>query len=248
MSYSDPNFWQIVGVITAFLIMAITLYVQRSRKSLAFKVLTETSLISIGEELKGKLQVTLDGASVKNVHLVIIKVWNNGNVSIAKSDFEKPMLFSFSEQVNILSAKIIEKTPQSLEPNLALVSSNQFSIEPLLLNRQDSFTVKLLVADYLSKLSINARLNGVKDIKRVESIFASFRWKASITVLLMVVIIVLISGLLFPSWLEQGTKGIGSLVITVLAAIIGLLSSIKNFVDVVKEQDKVDTVEEQDRK
>lgn len=248
MNYSDPNFWQLVGIITAVLIMAITLYVQRSHKSLAFKVLTETSLISIGDELKGKLQVTLDGASVQNVHLVIVRIWNNGNVSIAKSDFEKPMLFSFPEQVNILSAKVIEKTPQSLEPTLALVSRNQFSIEPLLLNKQDSFTVKLLVADYLSKLSINARLNGVKDVKRVESIFASFRLKASIAILLMVVGIAIISVAVFPDWLSQGTKGVGSLIFTVIAAVLGFLSSIKGFVDVFREQDKIDTVKEQDKK
>ena len=248
MNYSDPNFWQIVGIITAVLIMAVTLYIQRNHKSLAFKVLTETSLISIGDELKGKLQVTLDGASVQNAHLVIIRIWNNGNVSIAKSDFEKPMLFSFSEQVNILSAKVIEKTPQSLEPALALVSRNQFSIEPLLLNKQDSFTVKLLIADYLSKLSINARLNGVKDVKRVESIFASFRWKASIAILLMVVGAALLLGAVYPAWLEQGAKGTGSLIFTLLALLAGLSSSIKGFVDIFKEQDKIDSVKESDKK
>ncbi len=241
MDYSNPNFWQVVSIVAAVVIMLITLYIQRRKKSLVYTILTEAPLLSVDDEIKGKLQITLDGISVQNVHLILIKIWNNGNTPIATIDFEKPLKILLNDNVNILSAKVLDRKPKNLDPNLKIISQNQFAIEPLLLNKQDSFTIRFLAAEYISEIAVNARINGVKDIKRVSSIFASDRWKYSVIVLSLAIAIVIISFWIFPEWKSEGVEGIVILIVTALAGFIGILDAlgtIASWRDIVRETSK----------
>lgn len=228
MDYKDPNFWTIISIIAGFVIMIVTLYVQRRHKSLVYTLLTETQLLSVDDEIKGKLQITLDGIAVQDVHLVLLRFWNNGNTPITKSDFdEEPLKISLPNGTKILSVKVVEKKPGTLQPKLILTSPNEFMIKPLLLNKQDHFTIKFLAAEYANNLSVQARIVGVKDVKRISSIIATLKWQYPLIVLGIALLFTITSLWLYPQWLTVGFKGIIVLFAVFLASIIGFISNFK---------------------
>ena len=62
-----------------------------------------------------------------------ITVNNWGNEAIRVDDFERPLRFSWSEPATILTAEVIEVSPESLQPTIR-VGVNEMVVDPLLLN------------------------------------------------------------------------------------------------------------------
>lgn len=86
----------------------------------------------------------------------------DGNVAIAPTDFERPLSFSFGDGSRILSAEIIKTYPITLKPTLNLLS-NRVSLEPVLLNGNDTLTIKLLIFQYGGQVIPDARAAGVRE-------------------------------------------------------------------------------------
>lgn len=168
----DP-IWQFVGVTVACtcglvpIILSVFFFIfQHQYKSLAYEVLAETDLITIKEEVKGKLQVLYETVPVDNVSLVIMKIVNNGSVPLESSDFENPIIVSLNDNAKILDAQIIETVPGSLQPILSHQESS-LAVEPLLLNNGDYITIKAVVTHYKSPPEVKARIVGVKNVSRI---------------------------------------------------------------------------------
>ncbi len=166
----DPLF--ILGVITVFVTIAVPViifFLERKRKSLIYGVLANTSLIALDEEIKGKIKILFDDISVQKVHLLILEILNDGNVPIESSDFERPLTFSFGENTQILSFEIVKTEPDDF--NLQFNTfDNHIGLISLLINRKDSFQLKLLLAEFDGEIKVEARINGVKKVKEVKDI------------------------------------------------------------------------------
>lgn len=161
----DP-LWTFIGAILAVLaiVVSISLWMlQRRKKKLGYDVLSNLSLLTVREELEGRLKVLFDENPVKNVHLFVLRVVNNGNVPITPSDFERPLSLVFGENSNVLSAQVTETSPKNLKIELT-TQRDRITFVPLLLNQKDSITVKLLVSDYKGPLVADARITGVRDV------------------------------------------------------------------------------------
>ena len=94
----DP-LWQFVGAIFGLVAIGIAIlifWLQRTRKSLGYEVISNTSLLTIKEELEGKLQILYEKESVNNVQLIVIKLINTGNLPIASNDYELPLRLIFN--------------------------------------------------------------------------------------------------------------------------------------------------------
>ena len=161
----DP-LWTFVGVVFALLAVIITVviyFAQRKKKKLSYEIVSTTQLLGVKEEIKGKVKVLYEGSEVKNVHLLTIKFINTGNVPIASSDYERPLVMNVNEGATVLTHEIINEEPENIGIKVD-VDGCEFNFSPVLLNPKDSFTVKALVSDLEGKPKIDGRINGVKSI------------------------------------------------------------------------------------
>jgi hypothetical protein len=162
----DP-FWQFVGATLALVGIAVSVvlyYLQRRRKALSYDVVSRTPLMSVKEEVQGRVQILFDGTPVSAAHMVVIRVTNSGNVPIVPSDFLRPLKFGFGETVQILSAEIMETSPSNVEASLES-DSKAVVLTPVLLNAGDTVTFKVLLAQFAGKIEVDGRVVGVKQVQ-----------------------------------------------------------------------------------
>src|ERR1043165_4667724 len=104
----------------ALLVALITLlYFQwwRNRKRLSYDIRSAVLLVSAEEEIRDKVEIRFEGQPVKNVHLVVIKIINDGYVPIKKDDFEQPIRIIFRE-AKILTAEKVKLYPDNLATDI----------------------------------------------------------------------------------------------------------------------------------
>lgn len=164
----DP-IWQFIGAFLALIAIGMSIYLfilQKNKKALSYRIITETALLTVNEEIKGKLKIVYENVPVQDVHLLVMKIENSGNVPITSSDFEEPLTFSFGETTQILSAETTDVVPRTLKPIISIKDSNKIILEPTLLNGKDNFVVKLLLAQYNKYILPEARIIGVGEIRK----------------------------------------------------------------------------------
>lgn len=164
----DP-LWQFVGaaLAVAALIASFVIYrLQRLRKGVTYDVLSRTNLLTVREELEGKLQVLYEGEPAKSLSLLVLKLWNSGNQPILATDYERPISFGTGEASRLLTADVTEAEPLGLQVDYE-ISGNKLVLKPMLLNPGDSVTLKLLVRDAGARLVPDSRIVGVKSLHRL---------------------------------------------------------------------------------
>lgn len=135
---------------------------QRRKKALSYEILSQTPLLSVKEEVKGKVEILFDKKPVQQVHLVEIRLVNSGNVPIKAEEFERPINLSFGEEAQIFTAEVAETTPKSLRAKV-VIEKKIVVLQPTLLNEGDSIKLKMLVAKF-AKVNLDGRIVGVKEI------------------------------------------------------------------------------------
>lgn len=171
---------------------------QMKKKKLSWEVLSITSLVNDNDkDIRKKLKILLDGTEVDgNLSLVLLRIVNNGDIPIKMDDFNEDI--EISCEYPIVWASIKNKKPGNLNPEIEtelLELFNMLRVKPLLLNRWDEFTIKLLVntkekQEENNLIAVDSRIEGIKEIEKFK---APFPIKAiSIYVLLMVAISLLL--------------------------------------------------------
>lgn len=163
----DPA-WQFVGAAIALIALAVTFliyWLQKQRKAIGYEVVSKNQLLTVREELEGRLQVLYEGQPARDICLLVIRLTNTGNVAVATADYERPVSFSTGQSSKILSAVVTEVDPENLVVALQSEES-RVVIDPVLLNSKDSITLKLLVSDFSGTISTDGRIVGVKAIER----------------------------------------------------------------------------------
>lgn len=165
--FRDPiilQFWAVVVSLLGIIISIVIALSQRTRMGLVYYVLTETALLSIDDEIKQKISIKYGNKKVQNIHLVILKIENRGNIAIASSHYEQPLIFSFPES-EIISNEVIEVSPKNLKP-IVTIEASRLLINPILLNKKDYIVNKLIFSKYRKIINVDARIIGVKEIFR----------------------------------------------------------------------------------
>ena len=249
--------WQFVGAFFGLvaIIVSIVLYrTQRRRKALSYEIISRTSLLSIEDEIKGKLEIFFNGKPVQDVHLIVFKIINSGNVPIVSTDYERPLKLNFGE-AQVLTAEVAETNPNNLQVSVKIEETPFVSkgrlvtelqpvtvwgttkvvLEPVLLNSEDSITFKFLVSR-LDEISVDGRIVGVKDIKatarQAQNLFQSLGGvvaKLGIGALLVGVSIIVLSAVLDSS--DGVAFGfvlalVGPFVMTVLLGVLNILEAL----------------------
>lgn len=166
----DPM-WQFIGAIlaAAAIFISIALYLrQRRRKDLSYEIVSRTPLLSVStraQEIKKQLQILFNGKPVQQVHLIVIKIINSGNMPILSTDYERPVSLNLGEEAQILTAEVVETDPDSLRTS-ARIEGKSVVLTPSLLNEKDSITLKMLVSRFVNQITVDGRIVGVKNIRK----------------------------------------------------------------------------------
>jgi hypothetical protein len=176
--------WTAGATILAAVAIGVSIYLtrrSRSKKILSYRV-SVTELVSVHGDAKDKIEISYEGETVENVHLVEVGLRNAGNVPIVRSDFEVPISIALGEGSEVLSAEVSGAEPSELSPDLEVAkgegrpgtgstrssegeeSVTEVSLEPALLNPGDRLTIKILVSDLVGAPDLDYRIVGVRTL------------------------------------------------------------------------------------
>ena len=159
----DPMVRTILAALATCLTV-VFFFVARRRKGLSY-MLSDARVLGVHEAVNpSRVEILFDGAPVTDVRLVIITVTNSGNESIRVDDFDRALRFSWAEPTRILTAEVIEASPEGLQPTIR-TGANEITVDPLLLNPGDWLRIKTLINN-VGKLSVDARVVGLKRISK----------------------------------------------------------------------------------
>lgn len=160
---AEWDFWAVVLAVIAILVTIIIYWLQRNKKELVLEIIANTKLLA---DTNSQIKVFFGETQIKNPSILILKLTNTSKAAIGANDFETPFVFTCPK------AKILEVNSNSIIKNLQLKhqsSETEITIEPLLLNPKDSFTIKILLDNSIEDDDFNfsARIKDIKEIKRV---------------------------------------------------------------------------------
>lgn len=167
-SFFESNAFRTVLSVAALVATVTFFFLNRKKKGLSYSVVRNDQLFQVSDALIPRVEITLDGRRVANLSLVIIDISNSGNESIKSEDFEKPLTYTFGENLEIVSSRILRKSPEDLDAKIS-VSKTTLQLEPLLMNAKDSLSVEIILTAYSQKISHSARVVGVKKIEVLNS-------------------------------------------------------------------------------
>jgi hypothetical protein len=205
--------WQFVGVILAFLAIILSVgiyYKQRQFKSLSYAISSITQLLNVHNEVRRRVKILYDDQPVQDVHLAIIELFNSGNVPITSTDYDHPVIFDFGVNARILSSEIIRTIPSNLPASIE-VQAKLIIFANILLNPEDSITVKVLLSGFEDRIAVTGRVHGVKEILKAmpSETRAKFRTFLIIDFIgAFVVIFIALSILIFSKGQLSGLAGV----------------------------------------
>lgn len=161
--------WDLKETILAIIAISVSIYLyikQRRTKSLEYDIDSITELLSVKDEIKGDLEIKYKGSLIENVHLIIIKIINTGNVPILGSDFDDNLTIEFNEDATVISEEVIEKNPNDFEI-FTKINMNSIELSNTLWNEGDYIIIKTLVTNFKKEIMLKGRIVGVREIKKL---------------------------------------------------------------------------------
>lgn len=134
-------------------------------KSLTVQILSQSSLQLSAKELVPGLEITIEGAPVKDPYFSVIKLANEGDKAITTKDFENPLEISISPSSgSIVRARVTTKSPDDIQANIDASDKQTIRIAPTLLNPKDSITFSILTSGGKPSFSARARIIGISKV------------------------------------------------------------------------------------
>ena len=181
----------IVAIISGIAILIISYFVNKNKKILSYKIISNNLLITNSEKIK----ISYSDKEINNIYNVIIEINNIGNKEIKPEDYDKNISIIFDEDVNILSAIIKEKCPYDLNIDFE-INDNKVLLDKILLNKKEKFTIQFeltsknnLFKEKLDKIQISARIAGFEIIEKKQISFLSFLPNLYTTIILLIALI-----------------------------------------------------------
>jgi len=202
----DPVSLVAIGIVTVVVAIAVPVVVfvwGRRRKELSYEIVTRTPVASVAEGVDSRLQMVFDGAAVRDVQLVVIRIVNSGNVPITRDDYERPVRIVFRRPARLLTAEQLSSDPESLGGWGGFsYNAEGAKLHPMLFNGGDSITLQLLVAGLQGEMEIDGRVVGVRHIKEMKPRRDALTWRE----------------LLIPAGVGIGISSLGGILVEKYAA------------------------------
>jgi hypothetical protein len=169
---SAKSIWKFALPIVLILlpvIVPIALYLaQVKKKEITFEVVSKSEIIDISESVPEQIEILFSGKKLESLSLVRIHIANSGDVPIRKTDFERALSIDFGKNSQVLNAEIRERSPLNLIPSVSC-QGRIVTVEPLLLNSGDHFSLDSFVTCCEELPILDARIAGIKEPKVVIS-------------------------------------------------------------------------------
>jgi hypothetical protein len=172
----SPTEW---GLVLAALAIAVTIsFYWRDQVGKRKKLVYDYEAIPVtqnGRDIFPGLDLTYRGHSVSGASIVILTVANTGRVPILKADFEEPLSFRFAGYTadeELLAQHITPIVPRDLPLRVHLSDGDgrrgvpTITVDPLLLNPGDRFSISILVSGFADKVTSTARIAGIPRVER----------------------------------------------------------------------------------
>ncbi len=194
MELLRDGLWQFVGAVLALVAIAGSFwiyYAQRSRREVAFGVLSKRELLPEVSALPRSIQIIVDGTPAINVHLFVLALKNTGNTPIRQTDFRYPPSIKFGNNSKILHVSLSRQFPTNLGITLTH-DAKEARIEPALLNPGEHFVLQALVTGDDFDVSCDFRAEGITELVGVEgakynvALNLTFMFVSAIAIVLLV--------------------------------------------------------------
>ncbi len=162
----------IIAGLSGIVLPVVLLMVQRHNrkdKQITTEIISNTSVVYIGQEVKSKVQATFNNRSITDAHLIYLRMKNTGNDSVEITDYEvhTQIKFDFGNQAEVLEVEISDSIPSSIKSTVNITStsgSSSISLKPFSLKGQESVTLRIIVASFEGEIRDETRLIGAKQI------------------------------------------------------------------------------------
>lgn len=157
----NPFIAAIVFIVT-IIVLAMFYPKLRPVKTIFFRVISDTTVLSIKEEeeVKNKVKILYEENEVKeDIHLVILRLWNASSAPILTEDYKVDAIkFKFGKEAKILSVHVLESNPPTIKEEIddSIKEGNEdkkllkhkagnVTLKPIWLNKDNSLTLKVLL-------------------------------------------------------------------------------------------------------
>lgn len=205
-------------------------WIWSKRKSLSYTIKTNTPVFAVRGDMKDQIQITFQDQKVTDLYLVELIVKNDGNLPIKPDDFERPMIFDFGENAFPLrdTAGVTEQNPSNLSASIEWTHMRHegglkpfLSVSPLLLNKGDWFTIKLLLSDGRPEIKVDARIAGVDRILERKFTYESVGFPLPFPAVAGLMVVLMALAFLASYWTDATT----GLLISFLVVMLGIFTS-----------------------
>ncbi len=166
--FSNP-IWTFLGGVGAIVAIPITLFTvyltfrqQQSSREFSYQIVSNAPIVSVNKALEKRVKILLDNKPVKDASLLVINVWNSGQLSIKPTDYVDPIKFIFNNGI-VISSEVLKTDPLNLlEPQdiKTFIKSSNSSIDLSKhhLNPRDTITFTVLLSGK-SDIQIRGKLD-----------------------------------------------------------------------------------------
>jgi hypothetical protein len=165
----DPA-WQFVGAVLGLIAIGVTVWLPwllRTKRALVYQILSSTPLIKVAQvadDIRSRIAITLDGKTVENVDLVLVKIRNAGTKAIRRDEYERSISLFFGPQAQILSADVTEVADPNLQVTALIQKDKQgvkVVVPPVGISKGEWFTIKTLVTGATLPVKVDWRIPDV---------------------------------------------------------------------------------------
>lgn len=175
MQFLRRNFWQILGILISALAIYATYnvyYLNRPRKELQVIISSPISLVDVRPEAGQDIKVSYKEELVDKVFLLQIQIKNAGNQPIAEGDYSRPLSFFFPTEYRLADVTVTSSDPSNIGMTITKTSEQSAQVSASLLNPGDIVNARFVIIGgddktMYSKVSIDGRVLGIREIKRI---------------------------------------------------------------------------------
>jgi hypothetical protein len=174
------EYWNLIIAMASVLatlvlgIMGIMISMRRNRKLLSYQQVSMVPIVTVLHDARNtiteELEIRYRNERVKDVWMVIVRLWNPGTAAIVPSDYVEHITVHFGGQM--LASDVIDTQPKSLRNN-ALEGSGSgpdhsaVALFPVLLNPGDSVTVQAVLSNFNGKVELTGHIIGVAKFRQI---------------------------------------------------------------------------------
>lgn len=138
------------------------------KRSVDFVVQGSQSLFHVPRGVN--VSVTVDGRSVEQASVTILRIANLGTEDLLRTEWDGPLVIDLGRSL-VISARQVAARPSALRVPVPVLHSSSIEISPFLLNSGDLFDLQIVSAGAEPTPRASARIAGVKEVRRRRPVY-----------------------------------------------------------------------------